>query len=88
MLTLEAAASFGVLVYEFSIGNMGYNLHKEVYVMIQNVDIQDPDRVIRTLLYTYKGVVGCGEGVVYLTSPGCPADIGLQLGKACYPCSK
>ena len=23
------------------------------------------------------GVVGCGEGVVYLTSPGRPTDIGL-----------
>ena len=33
-------------------------------------------------------MVGCGEGVVYLTSPGCPTDIGLQLGKACYPCSR
>ena len=33
------------------------------------------------------GVVGWCEGAVYLTSPGCPADIGLQLGKACYPCS-
>ena len=33
------------------------------------------------------GVVGWYEGAVYLTSPGCPADIGLQLGKACYPCS-
>ena len=29
-----------------------------------------------------------GEGVVYLTSPGSPTDIGLQLGKACYPCSR
>ena len=29
------------------------------------------------------GVVGCGEGVVYLTSPGRPTDTGLQLGKAC-----
>ena len=28
-------------------------------------------------------MVGCGEGVVYLMSLGCPADIGLQLGKAC-----
>ena len=27
------------------------------------------------------------EGAVYLTSPGRPTDIGLQLGKACYPCS-
>ena len=28
------------------------------------------------------GVVGCGEGVMYLTSLGRPTDIGLQLGKA------
>ena len=33
-------------------------------------------------------VVGCGEGVVYLTSPGRPTVIGLQLDKACYPCSR
>ena len=32
-------------------------------------------------------VVGCGKGVVYLKSPGCPTEIGLQLDKACYPCS-
>ena len=25
---------------------------------------------------------------MYLMSPGHPTDIGLQLGKACYPCSK
>ena len=34
-----------------------------------------------------EGVVGWCEGAVYLTSLGRPADIGLQLGKACYPCS-
>ena len=34
------------------------------------------------------GVVGSGNGVVYLTSPGRPTEIGLQLGKACYPCSR
>ena len=34
------------------------------------------------------GVVGCGEGVVYLTSPRRPTDTSLQLGKACYPCSR
>ena len=33
-------------------------------------------------------VVGCGEGVVYLASLGRSTDIGLQLGKACYPCSR
>ena len=34
------------------------------------------------------GVVGCGESVVYLAPPGRPIDIGLQLGKACYPYSR
>ena len=34
------------------------------------------------------GVVGWCEGVVYLKSPGRPTDIGLQLGQACYPCSR
>ena len=38
--------------------------------------------------YCVEGVVGCGEGVVYLASLGHPTDIGLQLGKACYPCSR
>ena len=33
-------------------------------------------------------VVGCVLGVVYLTSLGRPTDIGLQLGKDCYPCSR
>ena len=33
------------------------------------------------------GVVGWCEGAVYLRSLGRPTDIGLQLGKACYPCS-
>ena len=34
------------------------------------------------------GVVGCGKGVLYLTSPGRPTDIGLQLDKAYGPCSR
>ena len=34
------------------------------------------------------GVVGCGEGVVYLTSLGHPTDTRSELGKACVPCSK
>ena len=32
--------------------------------------------------------LGCGEGVVYLTSLGHPTDIGLQSGKSYYPCSR
>ena len=39
------------------------------------------------LLPCDPGVVGWCEGAVYLTSLGRPTDIGLQLGKACYPCS-
>ena len=31
---------------------------------------------------------GLGEARVYLTSLGRPTDIGLQFGKACYPCSR
>ena len=38
-------------------------------------------------LSIFSGVVGWCEGAVYLTSLGRPTDIGLQLGKACYPCS-
>ena len=41
-----------------------------------------------TILCANLGVVGWCEGVVYLMSPGRPTDIGLQLGKACYPCSR
>ena len=37
--------------------------------------------------FIFRGVVGWCEGAVYLTSLGRPTDIGLQLGKACYPCS-
>ena len=32
-----------------------------------------------------SGMVGWCEDVVYLTSLGHPTDIGLHLGKACYP---
>ena len=35
--------------------------------------------------FTLVGVVEWGRGVVYLTSPGRPVDIGLQLFKAYYP---
>ena len=45
---------------------------------------------IRTpqLLPYLFGMVGWCEGVVYLTSPGRPTDIGLQFGKTCYTCSR
>ena len=42
----------------------------------------------RTIFGSHVGVVGWCKGVVYLTSLGRPIDIGLQLGKACYPCNR
>ena len=39
-------------------------------------------------LFASRGMVGWCEGVLYLRAPGPPIDIGLQLGKACYPCSR
>ena len=38
------------------------------------------------LSFSSVGTVGCDKGVVYFMPPGYPADIGLQFGKACYPC--
>ena len=43
---------------------------------------------VSILIRLRVGVVGSGNGVVYLTSPGRTTEIGLQLGKACYPCSR
>ena len=53
-----------------------------IYLIIQNtvftLNIRTPQ------LFSILGVVGWCEGVMYLKSN----DIGLQLGKACYPCSR
>ena len=35
-----------------------------------------------------RGLVSWCEGIVFLMSLECPTDIGLHLGKACYPCSR
>ena len=51
------------------------------------VSIDLTDAYLHVPIHHQSGVVGWCEGAVYLTSPGRPTDIGLQLGKACYPCS-
>ena len=43
---------------------------------------------IRVCYFDPTGVVGWCECVLFLASPGRPTYFGLQLGKACYPCSK
>ena len=49
-------------------------------------------RLSETMCRTHKSTMstqgqgGWGKGVVYLTSPGRPTDIDLQLANACYPC--
>ena len=43
---------------------------------------------VEQMSITGMGVVRWCEGVLYLMSPGRPAGIGLQLGRACYPCSR
>ena len=43
------------------------------------------------IFYNFEWHFGGGwvsRGVLYLASPGHPTDIGLQLGKACYLCSR
>ena len=44
--------------------------------------------VIFCVFLVVVGVVGWCKSVAYLTSSVHPTEIGLQLGKACYPCSK
>ena len=57
---------------------------------MSGIDLRDCQNTLSKTYYslTVRGVVGSGNGVVYLTSPGRPTEIGLQLGKACYPCSR
>ena len=50
-----------------------------------STDFCDPSKLF--VKGVFCGVVGWYEGVVFLTSLGRETDIGLQLGKACYPCS-
>ena len=44
--------------------------------------------MVNVCIASDRGMGGCGEGVVYLLSPGRPTEIGLQFGKSCYPCSR
>ena len=60
--------------------------------LIQIVDINShTERQTGQIQISSGGGVGgggVGERVVYLLSLGRPTDIGFQLGKACYPCSR
>ena len=58
-----------------------------VYSKAAFIDMRKISYREEILLYS-PGVVGRGKDVVYLASSGRPTDIGLQLGKAYYPCSR
>ena len=64
-------------------------LHKYMYKASLNARFEKGHNSHKMNQFFQKliGVVGWCEGAVYLTSLGRPTDIGLQLGKACYPCS-
>ena len=64
---------------------VNYGITPDYYHNV-GVDDNDDEVLIISMLLCHQEMVGCCEGVVYLTSPGHPNDIGLQLGKACYPC--
>ena len=55
--------------------------------MVTHLNCLDAQLLRHVQVEIVQGVVGWCEGAVYLTSLGRPTDIGLQLGKACYPCS-
>ena len=60
-----------------------------LWVLIRSASLSEAHQMSthNICLHGEMGVVGWCEGAVYLTSLGRPTDIGLQLGKACYPCS-
>ena len=45
------------------------------------VCVRDGYTVFGSFCLIVSGVVGCGEGIMYLTSLGRPTDIGLQVGQ-------
>ena len=55
---------------------------------VRKQSFMEIDHEIFSTVILSLGVVGCGKCVMYLTSLGHPADIGLHLGKACCPCSR
>ena len=52
---------------------------------LENLSAQVKNKTISFVLDKLGHSVGCGEGAMYLMLPGCPTDISLPFGKACYP---
>ena len=68
----EASKGISIFVLLYSSSGLSYESNKNIVCVSQD----------------YRGVVGWCEGVMYLMSLGRPTGIGLQFGKACYPCSR
>ena len=76
--------------YARSAKNIVFNTSRNIFwILVRIASLRYFYQIFKTCsMQKYKGVVECGEGVVYLTSLERPTDIGLQLGKACYPWSR
>ena len=79
---MSGICSLSSLFYYIAISRIKDNILNCVILLILSIPYQ-----INGQDQPMQGVVGWCEGAVYLTSLGRPTDIGLQLGKACYPCS-
>ena len=75
-----------ILLYYFWV--LGQTHLSKLWMQIRCLRMLQDAASDQDLLCLLLGVVGCGKGVGYLTSPGRPTDTGFQLGKACYPCSR
>ena len=78
-------------VSEFHVHVSGFPIILPSQVILPFGDIIAASAVAVVRIWYNKAiveVVGLDKGVVYLTSPGHPTDIGLQLGKACYTCNR
>ena len=62
-------------------------VHEFLILTIMDRFLLDKYEKLNHCYFSTERVVGWCEGAVYLRSPGRPTDIGLQLGKACYPYS-
>ena len=69
--------------------SLDVNFNKSLTNDVVSFEQLGPDIYLLILVMLNKlGVAGWGKGVMYLALLGHPTDIGLQLGKAYFPCNR